>query len=302
MENTINSHNSDDKTKLTLNELQENWKDKLSALSDEELQQLKQQAIEAEDYDIAKLIKQEQTERAERAKETWEDVKDEDNLQELEDQTKREEWKSIQEKKVQSKEEAMAKVTDLMAQLNDNQDTVEENTQQATVVETWKDELVWLLDEDQERYNYLGEDEKKQFRIFRDISKILDNNDEKIKEYQEKQKRREMMWNYWDVSGDYLKKLDDEIDENAKAIVNGLNKDLNNYSRLHWNEINSTQMKNMFDELKYIFNKWVFREESYEKVFSEIFDILQDIKKSLKNEKNFKSEVHNIKNIIPHEM
>ena len=63
--NTINSYDSDE-NKITLKDLSENWKEKLANLSDEELQQLKQQAIEAEDYDIAKMIKQEQTERKER--------------------------------------------------------------------------------------------------------------------------------------------------------------------------------------------------------------------------------------------
>jgi hypothetical protein len=55
------------------------------------LQQLKQQAIEAEDYDIAKMIKQEQAKRKARLQES-------ENLQELEYQTIREElWKENNE-------------------------------------------------------------------------------------------------------------------------------------------------------------------------------------------------------------
>ncbi len=65
MAKTINSHNWDDMQKISLNDLQENWKDKLSALSDDELKELKQQALDAEDYDMCKLIHQEQTIRKE---------------------------------------------------------------------------------------------------------------------------------------------------------------------------------------------------------------------------------------------
>jgi hypothetical protein len=147
---SLNSHDYDERQTVSLKDLSENGKEKLANLSDEELQQLKQQAVEAEDYDIAKMIKQEQTERKERLtesddsqeldwqakrEEAWKNVKqgkfekketiqEDDDSQELDWQAKREEaWKDahkkIQEEKDTSHEENLKKAEDLTAQLND---------------------------------------------------------------------------------------------------------------------------------------------------------------------------------------
>ena len=113
----LNSHDYDERQTVSLKDLSENGKEKLADLSDEELQQLKQHAVEAEDYDIAKMIKQEQTERKERLTES-------DDSQESDWQTQREEaWKNvhkkIQEEKNASREEDLKKAKILTAQLND---------------------------------------------------------------------------------------------------------------------------------------------------------------------------------------
>lgn len=108
---SLNSHNHDEKQAISLKDLSENGEEKLADLSNEELQQLKQQAIEAEDYDIAKMIKQELIERKERVPETPESI-------EIDNHTDAE-YKAIQQEKITSHEENLKKAEDLITQLND---------------------------------------------------------------------------------------------------------------------------------------------------------------------------------------
>ncbi len=188
--NTINSYDSDEK-KITLEDLTENWKEKLADIPDEELQQLKQQAIEAEDYDIAKMIKQEQTERKERLQES-------DDSQELEEQTIREEsWgkttnESIQEEKEQAKEDAMAKIPDLKAQLKDKDDEIEEDNRQTRREETRE---AAKIDDSKPQTNNNNEEEKPN-----------DNNLEQVEENKDWLKDipdedlRELIQTYFDVN------------------------------------------------------------------------------------------------------
>lgn len=122
--NSINSHDSNE-NKITLKDLANNSKEKLANLSDEELQQLKQQAIEIEDYDIAKMIKQEQSDRIERNNEDENSELEEDNLQLKREESRKEVNEKIQAEKVQTKEEDMIKAGDLMDQLNDSKEWTE---------------------------------------------------------------------------------------------------------------------------------------------------------------------------------
>lgn len=294
MENTINWHSFDDKKEITLNDLQENWKEKISTLSDEELQELKKQALEAEDYDVCKLIKQEQTERAEMAKETWEDTKEEENLQELEEQARREEeWK-------QSKTQSLEKANELKKSLLEGWDDVIAKKFPWLTSENWdqnvKDEFMENLWKNQEWYTTLSDDEKKQFRTLYDVSKILDNNQKKIDEYQKNLSDRDWMSRVWDYTGDERKRKDDALEREAKLIVSDLDKEFSKYSRIYsW--VENARVQNLFKLMKYTSNKWLFMETSYTEVLHEMVDILKDIKKDLETEKSFKLAVINIRDI-----
>ena len=296
MENTINWHNFDEKQELTLNDLQENGKEKITGLSDDELKKLKQQALEAEDYDICKLIKQEQTERAERAKETWEDMKEEDDLQELEEQTRREEeWH-------ESKEKDLQKADELKGLLNESDDVIAKNFPWLTSENenNWdpneKDEFMENLWKNQEWYATLSEGEKKQFRILYDISKIFDNNQKNIDEYQKNLSDRDWMSRIWDYTGDERKRKDDALEREAKSIVSDLDKEFSKYSRIYsW--VENARVQNLFKLMKYTSNKWLFMEKSYMEVLHEMVDVLKDIKKYLETEKSFKLAVINIRDI-----
>ena len=296
MENTINWHNFDEKQELTLNDLQENGKEKITGLSDDELKKLKQQALEAEDYDICKLIKQEQTERADRAKETWEDMKEEDDLQELEEQTRREEeWH-------ESKEKDLQKADELKGLLNESDDVIAKNFPWLTSENenNWdpneKDEFMENLWKNQEWYATLSEGEKKQFRILYDISKIFDNNQKNIDEYQKNLSDRDWMSRIWDYTGDERKRKDDALEREAKSIVSDLDKEFSKYSRIYsW--VENARVQNLFKLMKYTSNKWLFMEKSYMEVLHEMVDVLKDIKKYLETEKSFKLAVINIRDI-----
>lgn len=111
---SLNAHNYDERKNISLKDLSENGKEKLANLSDKELQQLKQQAVEVEDYDIAKMIKQEQAVRKERVPETTEST-------EVKKHTDAE-YKAIQEEKDVSHEENLKKAEDLISQLNKTSD------------------------------------------------------------------------------------------------------------------------------------------------------------------------------------
>ena len=146
---SLNSHDYNERQTISLEDLAKNGKEKLVNLSDEELQQLKQQAVDAEEYDIAKMIKQEQAEREEKLKadieelqallaereggwghvkwekaEKKEELQESDDSQELDWQAKREEaWKDvhkkIREENDASRKENLEKAEDLKNQLND---------------------------------------------------------------------------------------------------------------------------------------------------------------------------------------
>ena len=264
---SLNSHDYDERQTVSLKDLSENGKEKLANLSDEELQQLKQQAVEAEDYDIAKMIKQEQTERKERLTKS-------DDSQESDWQAQREEaWKNvhkkIQEEKNSSHEENLKKAEDLKNQLND----WEENNKDE------KDKLAGLLGENQERYNTLNNDEKKKFRILFDVSKILDSYQETIKKYEEQRNRLDDILKYWDYITDSDWKENDRLEKEAQHIVENLMENINQYKRTHRTEIGNAQMWELFNELKDEFNKGVFKQKSYMLVLEKVVYTLQTVKK-----------------------
>lgn len=283
---SLNSHDYDERQTVSLKDLSENGKEKLANLSDEELQQLKQQAVEAEDYDIAKMIKQEQTERKERLTES-------DDSQESDWQAQREEaWKNvhkkIQEEKNSSHEENLKKAEDLKNQLNDWEENNKEENNKDENNKDEKDKLAGLLGENQERYNTLDNDEKKKYRILFDVSKILDNYQESIKKYKEQLSRLDDIFKYWDHITESDWKENDRLEREAQRIVENLEGDINQYKRMYRTEIENTKMWQLFDELKNMFDKGLFKEKSYMWVLDNVVNVLQDLDEYTNDEKKFK--------------
>ena len=113
----INSHEYGEEQKISLNDLSENNKENLSNLSDEDLQSLKQQAVEEENYDVAKLIKQEQDARKQNASQgKYKAIKEEQQ------QSHKENLKKAEDLKSQLKEEGDNKTPDEKPSLNDWKD------------------------------------------------------------------------------------------------------------------------------------------------------------------------------------
>lgn len=113
---------------ITLEDLAENWKEKIANLSDKKIQELKQKAIEEENYDIAKLIKIEQEERKEKAKEAEEKIKEEEKKHE-----------EIQEKITFSHKENLGKAQELITKLNKNEKNIE-----SKISEISDDEILFI--------------------------------------------------------------------------------------------------------------------------------------------------------------
>ena len=270
----LNSHDYDEIQTVSLKDLSENGKEKLAGLSDEELEQLKQQAVEAEDYDIAKMIKQEQVERKERVPETEELTE-----KKRDDDT---EYKTIQEEKDASHEENLKKADNLINQLND----WEENNKNE------KDELLGLLGENQKRYLTLSEDDKKKFRIFYSMSKILDNYQEDINKYEGNRGRLNDLLRYWDNFTDRDWREHNRLEKEAQHTVENLERDINQYKRMHRTEIENAKMWQLFEELKNMFDKGLFKEKSYMWVLGDVVDVLQDLNKYTKDEQKFKKFRH----------
>ena len=275
MQTSIDSHDYDEKKKISLKDFSKNDKEKLADLSDEELSELKKQAIEEEDYDIAKMIKQEQDERKEKVPETEES-------QELDWQAKREEARKDVSEKIQgekdaSREENLKKADDLIFKLNG--------------WDKWnnKDELAGLLPENQKWYNTLSDNEKKQFRIMYDMGKILDSYEDSIQKYQEESHDLDLKVQYWYSNPNSLQREFAAHEEKARSIANHLDTKIQEYNMLHGTQIEDAKMQKLFSELKDLFNKGLFQEMNHTTVFKEMVDVLQDIKKSTENEKSFKS-------------
>ena len=224
------------------------------------------------------MIKQEQTERAERAKETWEAVKDEDDLQELEDQTKREEeWKSIQGKKVQSKEEAMAKVDRLKTYLNDDNKGREDD-----------DLILW---ENQEWYYTLSDIEKEQFHILYDVNNIFNSYREDIKRYKKEYDA------FFENPSAYTKSEEKIFYKKAERIASNLHRKLKNYQISNSIWIKNAHMNNLFKIFSDCYNrvKWVIWE--YPDALKEMINEFESLNKGLENKNIFQKKTNFYENL-----
>ena len=161
---SLNAHNYDERKNISLKDLSENGKEKLANLSDKELQQLKQQAVEVEDYDIAKMIKQEQAERKERVPETTEstEVKKDTDA----------EYKAIQEEKDVSHEENLKKAEDLISQLNKTSDN---ETDKKEKIEKYTNEISKEVENSSNQIENLQKESEEIFSEIDEFTKEIKN-------------------------------------------------------------------------------------------------------------------------------
>ncbi len=317
---SLNTHDYDEKKRLSLKDLSENGKEKLANLSDDELQQLKQKAVEAEDYDIAKMIKQEQVEREEKVPET------EESTEEKRDYDA--EYKAIQEKKDTSHAENLKKAKDLMSQLNE---TIDDEIDKKEKIKKYTNEISKEIENSSNQIENLKKESEE----------ILSEIDEFTKEIQEmREDFRAWKWAYyWShvvFSPERIKKLWYKIqnveqnfnkrimrsnethqitlDENKKISKNiGLlyndwnpliwKKDLKFFANLH--NIKDNQDKNLSSIEEWIYNS-ILKKELNVSMLWEVFqwiwiingNVAQEIlwmMRNIYNNAKFKSNIQTIK-------
>ncbi len=234
---------------VTLEDLEEKWKEIIANLSDEKIQELKQKAIEEENYDIAKLIKIEQNERKEKTKETEEKIKEEEEKHE-----------KIQEKITFSHEENLEKAKELIDELNkeesneSNENKVESELDKLTdeeiqtTMRTTLDIAKWRWRENSHMRSKLAQYPSKE--AIPGIRKYMkEHPEEGITDKQ----------TFYET---YIKEITDLIKESQKEFAGSINWDVESLEGiLNW-------LKAIGDDMKNSDMEWTKEYENLKKIFN----------------------------------
>lgn len=238
MQTSINSHNYDEIKKISLKDLSENGKEKLAGLSDDELQTLKLQAVEVEDYDIAKMIKREQIERKEKVPET------EESTEEKKDDDA--EYKAIQEEKNVSHAENLMKANNLIAQLNETDNEISNDE----IVKKEKiGEITNKISKEVEVSSHQIENlQKKSEELFSDVDEIT----KEIKNMREDfhSWKWRYYWNHVIFSPERIKRLGYKI----KNVVDEFDIWLKYFNELHGKIVDEN--KKLSQNMDLLYNNW----------------------------------------------